>query len=327
MANLECKLTREHRDSILNSNNVLGVISFGSKFEESNEHRLVEIDCPVIGSSGYNEVWQTDSEISSERIGDIGVSRTARWLFLSTRVEVSSIERLEESTFRVWCDLLDTMYRLRYTHLVRAWNHIPYINCGKGDEEGYRRFNVGRFRAFKSRVSNANPYPASTGIGYPRTELIVYLLASKESVEYFDNPMQISAWKYPKLYGPKPPSFSRASVISGKNEIDVFVSGTASIVGHKSIYKNDFDGQFTQTLNNIDCLLENTSAVLHLDDIPSPRVIRTYLRSPIHAPKVEDKIRSTYTDAEYILLLSNICRKDLEIEIECFVKATPNLAV
>src|SRR6185312_12015184 len=61
------------------------------------------------------------------------------------------------------------------------------------------------------------PLSAATAIGHhgPEGLLQVYALCAAQPGQALENPRQVSAWKYPRRYGPTAPSFARAMRLPG----------------------------------------------------------------------------------------------------------------
>jgi chorismate lyase/3-hydroxybenzoate synthase len=94
-----------------------------------------------------------------------------------------------------------------------------------------------------------------------------------------------------------------------------FLSGTASIRGHKTMFVGDLQLQLNCTLENIDEIL--SEALNHTNRrIPKEKIKwRVYLRDP----DTQNEIQSTILNklgAQIEYLTADICRADLLIEIE-----------
>jgi enamine deaminase RidA (YjgF/YER057c/UK114 family) len=70
-----------------------------------------------------------------------------------------------------------------------------------------------------------------------------------------ENPRQTSAYHYPPKFGKHSPTFSRACISDDSQQANLFISGTASIVGHETVHAGDAAAQTRETLANIDALL------------------------------------------------------------------------
>jgi chorismate lyase/3-hydroxybenzoate synthase len=204
--------------------------------------------------------------------------------------------------------------------LWRTWNFLAEINEGQGDEERYRQFCLGRARAFAAAQDHPSTttYPAASAVGKkggPHS-LEVCWIAGREAGSTVENPRQVSAYDYPRQYGPAAPKFSRAMVVPGPVHL---ISGTASIVGHASRHEQDLDAQMRETLTNLDALLTRTrpdgrpqSARLDRNSL-----VKAYVRHRGDAAAVEHTLRQRLGDAVPILILAaDICRSELLVEIE-----------
>jgi len=134
-------------------------------------------------------------------------------------------------------------------HWWRIWNYLGGITQGEGDAERYRQFTRGRHQAWGLDAA-PRPLPAATAIGC-EAGLHVIALAGTQPAETIENPRQLSAWRYPRAYGEKPPSFTRASLVRQGDAGLLFVSGTASIVGHESLHAGDATAQWEEARRNL----------------------------------------------------------------------------
>ncbi len=207
-------------------------------------------------------------------------------------------------------------------HLCRIWNYIPAINETPQGLENYRAFCLGRAQAFEDRFSPANApqhMPASSAVGCAGEDLILYFVATTNPLTHFENPTQIPAWQYPAEYGPRPPSFARATCVTSPDERRIYLAGTSSIRGHENVGTGNLLAQLDCTQDN----LRSLSKVLGLgDSFQTPeatmRYWKIYLRHPNDRAKIEpllDRALLRPTDT-IIWLQADICRAALNIEIE-----------
>jgi len=159
--------------------------------------------------------------------------------------------------------------------------------------------------------------PAATGINIRGKELVIIFLASKEKPEHIENPLQVSSYDYPTIYGKKPPAFARATKVNVNKENLVFLSGTASIRGHKTLHQGNIIKQLETTIENIDVLLDKIGVK---NKIASESL--TDIRPIIYVRKIEDleKIYSHLWQyypryANAIFVAADVCRDDLDMEI------------
>ena len=87
-----------------------------------------------------------------------------------------------------------------------------------------------------------------------RARLQVYWLAARTPGTPLENPRQVSAYRYPRQYGPQPPSFARA-MLPASPAMPLLLSGTAAVVGHESRHAESVAAQLDETLLNFDSLL------------------------------------------------------------------------
>lgn len=224
------------------------------------------------------------------------------------------VEAVTEAAYR---EILAISARRGYPHLLRVWNFFGAINTGPGDLECYRRFCVGRARAVPTEP--ATGYAAATAIGIPGAvpELHVSWLASEHPGVPIENPRQVSAWEYPRDYGPVSPGFSRAMLLDWNNPPLLLVSGTASVIGHESRH-DDCLAQLDEALINLDNVIARAAARLGSAATAGPAtVLRVYLRNPADATAVGTRLLDRFGPTMPIMLLhGDICRRELLVEIE-----------
>jgi len=276
---------------------------------------------PPVGESwfdsGPTRVLHPD-ECASRFSGRMGPAIT----FLSTCIEVTDLTAVRTLTFELYRELLDTMARLRVPRFVRIWNYIPDINAGTDDAECYRQFCWGRADALGDYH-----LPAATGIGSKDRWLRISALCTGVAdlpasigVEHLENVRQVSAYNYPRDYGPRSPSFARATLVSPapshtgpRPRSLLLVSGTSSIVQHQTMHPGNLPAQIAETVQNIQALFTS----LEQDCEPEPLALRFYLRDPTNLATA----RSSWTANAGHWLAPNwfqadICRADLTMEVE-----------
>ena len=75
-----------------------------------------------------------------------------------------------------------------------------------------------------------------------------------------ENPRQVSAYRYPRQYGPQAPSFARA-MLPPSQAMPLLLSGTASVVGHESKHHDCVESQLAETFANFDSLIAAARAL------------------------------------------------------------------
>lgn len=211
-------------------------------------------------------------------------------------------------------------------HLYRIWNYVPRINSVVEGLENYRRFCRGRSLAFEQHFGPDFPprLPAASGVGTPEGPLALAFVAGPAEPRHCENPQQIPAFRYPAQYGPRPPSFSRATVIPpGRAPGRIYISGTAAIRGHATVAPHDLHGQLDCTVANLRAISMAAGAGADCGGAHASRHFKVYLRHATDWPEVQAHLQRTLLRADDVVtaLRADLCRSDLLIEIE----ATLNL--
>jgi chorismate lyase / 3-hydroxybenzoate synthase len=212
--------------------------------------------------------------------------------------------------------IFQVMNREGFAYPLRFWNYMSDINGISHNLERYRQFNLGRQQAFDCIDGKTN-LPAACALGTRNGPLIVAFLAGRTPSMPIENPRQISAYEYPAQYGPRSPLFSRASVAAVADKRMLFLSGTASIVGHATVHAGNVATQTEESLRNIAAVLEELHNKTGTSLAPEDLEYVVYIRRPTDYSSVRDtlercvgkKLSASYVQAD-------ICRKDLLVEIE-----------
>jgi hypothetical protein len=203
-----------------------------------------------------------------------------------------------------------------------VWNYFADINGVDQGLERYRQFCIGRFNAFEQQGIAETQFPSACALGHQGGDLLIYALASKTPVRHFENPRQASAYHYPTQYGPRSPSFARASLLELPDQpAKIFVSGTASVVGHVTQHPDDLHLQIQVTLTNLDALLTHISSEYAADNngaVPqlSPEILKVYVRHPSDLAAIQQQITHAYPSVPAVYVAADICRSDLLLEVD-----------
>lgn len=227
---------------------------------------------------------------------------------------------LQHATTTAYQEIFDVLKETQHRHLIRVWNYLPEINRDADGDERYRHFNSARQTAFRnSGRSTVGTVPAASALGSPAgSPISIYFLASRESPMMIENPRQTSAYHYPPKFGRHSPVFSRACVLGESCGTSLFVSGTASIVGHETIHQGDVTAQTRETLANIEALLDEANRVVgssrySLDALK----LKVYVRQPSDLTAIERTLsESVNASTSIVYLQADVCREDLLVEIE-----------
>lgn len=269
------------------------------------------------GQPELEEVWVSKDKVI--RGVDEGVvwGTDDNFLFASLYLDESAQSNLEEATFTSYQKLLSLMKKFDYQHLVRMWNYVPRINQTEENLERYKHFSVGRYKAFEEAGIIDGNYSSACAVGSDGNQGVVYLLASRQPCEHFENPNQISAYKYPTEYGPRSPSFARATLATSPLTSNFFISGTASITQSESRHQGDLDKQLELTFENIQTLIDVVNSHTKFKHQPTPSILKTYIRRPEDMDIVKNAVQRHFgKEPQVIYVRGDICREDLLVEID-----------
>jgi chorismate lyase / 3-hydroxybenzoate synthase len=289
----------------------LGVVAFGS-LQGQADFRLNGTLTPAAGE-GALEIWQAADEVEDFHTGMVIGARSANYAFGAIEILEDPALSLEASMEYAYRELLLFFEQAGLPQPIRFWNYLSGITDDQDGMERYRLFNIGRQRAFQALLRQDVP-PVASCLGCKGERSVIYALAAKEPALAIENPRQVSAYAYPACYGPVSPSFSRASrhLLNGLDTL--FISGTASIVGHETRHVADFDAQMDETLKNLRLMMELTGQGAESN---GQWAVKTYLRDPGKMDKLDAALAAFLPEGSQRLhLLADICRKELLLEIE-----------
>ena len=296
-----------------NTQRRLATIEYGTSHARGTDPRQLNVGLPPLHSSGRIEIWETESILGSGWHGELGFVASPRLMLAHRLVEETDLNDLSRVTFDLYRDLLAFLRESDYPHPLRIWNVIQGIHDHAAGLERYRAFSAGRARAFDEAAFAADRIPAASAIGSNASGLLVYALASRVPGLAIENPRQTPAYRYPDRYGPRPPYFARATRATGLCGQPVFISGTASIVGHLSLHPESLPLQTAETIRNLESLLQASGCRPE----QRPQSLKVYLRHPHQASAVESALRSwAGPESALLFLCGDICRRDLDIEVE-----------
>lgn len=288
----------------------LAVLAFGRGAEDSDDPRYLRIPLPILSPATWRETWSVAAAVAAGRDGELRWSAGGGWRFVAIETDEDPLGGIEAASEHAYRLLLAHVAACPERHLLRIWNYLAAINEGDGDHERYRLFCNGRARGLAAR--GVTRYPAATAIGHhgTRGRLQVYALCAGEPGTALENPRQVSAWRYPRQYGPTAPSFARAMRLPGAG---LAISGTAAVIGHASRHHEDAVGQANEVFANLHSLLAR--AGLAAFDAHSP--LKVYVRNPADVAAITAAL-ARHLDASVprLLLQGDICRRELLVEID-----------
>lgn len=300
---------------------LLGVVAFGGDMavEPAVECPSVTIDMPVLGGEPFVEVWESDTPVLPASSAGIAAARNENVLFGC--LEADAGDDIEAATRDAYRRIFDFIDAAGYGHLLRVWNYFPRITEPEaGGMERYRRFSIGRHDAFvaRGRTIGERDVPAACAVGSRAGPLTIYFLAARRAGLAIENPRQVSAYRYPARYGPRSPTFSRALLMQERGNAPLFISGTASIVGHETLHAGDAGAQAQETINNVLAVIDRSMPEpFNSSGQPGHLYLKVYLRNADFLPLVRDRLREAFgVNAQVKYLRADICRPDLLLEVE-----------
>jgi chorismate lyase/3-hydroxybenzoate synthase len=283
----------------------------------------------ALGASGVCEVWQVAGPRIQLASGEARHSRVSfRYceellfgsLIVAEQGKVDQAGPLLRATETAYRDIFEVLNHTQHRHLIRIWNYLPDINREAGGVERYRHFNSARQMAFRnSGRATTGAVPAACALGSPAgSPICIYFLAARRPPKTIENPRQTSAYHYPPKFGRHSPIFSRACVWGEPGNSKLFVSGTASIVGHETIHHGDVIAQAQETMVNIGALLAEANRIAGSAPYSVAGLkLKVYVRRAADLPAVKATLSRTLSPATQILYLqADVCREDLLVEIE-----------
>ncbi|WP_232415402.1 MULTISPECIES: chorismate transformation enzyme, FkbO/Hyg5 family [Methylotenera] len=311
----------------------LGVIGFGTIESTNNATETLEIPtiqlpAPVLdGANIAVEIWLSHHALLQGKPLKNGQRDAIQYRLndelLFGVISVPELGSLQTATESAYCQIFALMEALDYPHIYRFWNYMADINGIShginGDLERYRQFNVGRKDAFLAYENGiGDQLPAACALGLADGPLAIAFLLGREAPIAIQNPRQINAYEYPDEYGPRTPNFSRATLLRTEQNPLLFISGTASIVGHLTLHLSNVIAQTNETLVNLEAVITEANHVLgeqifNLHDI----YFRVYIRHAADLSAVRNEMQRYIGGAiKAVFIQADICRQELLLEIE-----------
>lgn len=319
-ASLRVDYTDEPPAASLAADDTLAVFGFGSHAPHHDDPRYLRVALEPLTAAPF-ERWRGTAPIARGRDGDgpegLAWAEDGELQFGAMELDEGDND-IEVTAETIYARMLAFSRSRGYPHLLRIWNYLDGITCGDGDAERYRRFCVGRARG----IGDVDPatLPAATAIGRVdgARRLQVYWLAARMPGTPLENPRQVSAYRYPRQYGPQPPSFARAMLPSSAS-MPLLLSGTAAVVGHESRHADSVAAQLDETFINFDSLLGAAHAYrpgLPAHFGPHTR-LKVYVRDYDELAEVAALLDLRLDPlVPRLVLHAAICRRELRIEID-----------
>jgi chorismate lyase/3-hydroxybenzoate synthase len=320
---------------------VLGVVNFGETHPAvPNQHiPAIHLNAPVLaGERIACEVWLSDTannsnnnQVVNGRQGEIQYRTDSELLFgvinldelvFSQGESANGVSPLQQATESAYQQIFALIDALGYPHLYRFWNYLADINETSHGLERYRHFNVGRKQVLvnSNRIAG-NELPAACALGLSQGPLSIAFLVGKAPAIAIENPRQMKAYDYPEQYGPRTPSFSRATLLKSNEQTTLFISGTASIVGHETLHIVDIAAQTRETLANLEAVIKEANRVSKTELKLHVSFLRVYIRNEKDLAVAQAELQKYFNgEIKATFVQADICRSDLLIEIETTIQ-------
>lgn len=325
---LEWCTSHVEADLACNQSRILGGSCLGSQMPEQAPVWPVQQICTrVLGHTNQVllDAWalNTDAPISSDITDDIHWRRAGPLLYGVLAIDDSEIESAQGRTplQDAALDAYDRIFRFLNDqgapHLWKLWTYMPHINVITHGLERYRQFNIGRAEAFEAHErALVDNVPAACVLGTDGGPLTIAFIASTSPAVPIENPRQVSAFHYPGHYGPRRPLFARAAVAKLDGRPNLFISGTASIIGHETVHHGDARAQADECLNNIETLLKEVKRIEGANFGFGDLAYRIYVRCEDDLEAIQEIVQERIGSSPAVYLRADVCRADLLVEIE-----------
>ena len=313
---------------------VLGIVLHDRSPGQPNglgDYPVVCLDIPQFNGPPLAEVWTSTLPITYHQAEGIHCAMNDEVLFGALQLEERPGMPLDLVTYMGYRRLLVQIRALGCPHLLRVWNYFPHINRESNGLERYQRFCAGRHQALAEGLCDfPRTLPAGTAVGTMSGPLKIHFLAARQPGTHVENPRQVSAYEYPSVYGPRSPSFARASLRHSISGSHLLIAGTASVVGHVSVHLGDPYKQTLEIINNLNTLLTHTEQLhgITRGQWYGQALFKIYIRHPEHFATIRDILKEQLPSHTQVLYLQGeMCRSELLLEIEGILGQEKTFAV
>jgi chorismate lyase/3-hydroxybenzoate synthase len=281
---------------------------------------VVCLDLPQFNGPPLAEVWTSTLPVTYRQGEGIHCAMNDEVLFGSLQLEERPGTLLDMLTHNAYQRLLVQARALGYPHLLRLWNYFPQINRESDGLERYQRFCAGRHKALAANLSDfPRSLPAGTAVGTMSGPLQIHFLAARHAGTHIENPRQVSAYEYPRIYGPRSPSFARATLQPSISGSHLLIAGTASVVGHVSEHIGSPHKQTLEIIHNLNALIAQTERLhgIARGQWCGQALFKIYIRHPEHFAEIHGILNEQLPSHSQVLYLQGeMCRSELLLEIE-----------
>lgn len=299
---------------------VLALVTFGEARMAGDSHSpwLHTGLRPLGESMAPVQCWRTNSTVHHERAGRFAVHRAEGLAMLACSVDDDGDPAAAAES--LYLELVAAADSLGFPHLLRIWQYLPRITESLGDEDRYKAYCAGRRRALNRLHRHRDTtLPAACLLGDYSDSILMYALVAERPGVQVENPRQVSAFQYPPQYGRASPSFSRALAVAWPGDSrQLYISGTASVVGHATMH-DTVEAQARETLANLDALLAaaRDTAGIERGSLADINPMTVYVRRAQDYPTVRGILEERLPAGHPVLYLhAEVCRPGLLVEVE-----------
>lgn len=285
----------------------------------ANTKARLSVGLPVLAGERDESLFRVAKPLGFR--GGFELREAGRWIVGCASVAVEA--GLDAATRQLYENLF---VAAEGRNLCRIWHYVPRINeVGVDGLENYRAFCHGRSLAFEKKYGAGfkQRLPSASAVGTEDDCLTIVFAACATEPRHLENPRQVPAYDYPKKHGPRPPSFSRATLVPVENGLaDIFISGTAAIEGHETVAPGDTAGQVERTILNLSLISRTCGIGENLGaKLGGERHFKVYIRHQADLAAVKAALEKALFVAgdKVAYLRSDICRAELNVEIEATV--------
>lgn len=295
---------------------------FGDEPCPAMNEGMVSLQLQPLDRETLFESWWYKGEVKHSRSGLARVAECDDYTVVIVEMDPVDAAGMKAQAREAYRELILATRATKHSRMVKIWNYFGDINSGEADAEKYRQFSIGRAEIFDELGVTDEDAPTGTAVGTrDGSGMTLISIASNHAFCPAENPRQVSAFHYPRIYGPSSPKFSRGGFVTLDSHKLFLISGTAAVVGHASNFPYDTALQTDETFKNLSYLcntitsLDNGNQPFELD---AQSVLRVYLRDPADYPAAVKKIQQHFgTSHRHVAYLHGIiCRRELMVEID-----------
>ncbi len=311
-------------------------LSIRSKVDNLFSEKIIQsfiaqppLTCKIVIEAFYYDPNLWNAKFIQNDDGEAALFTRDNSQILIGNVQSNSFSGCKNNTEKAFAGLKEIFNEVIFplNSIVRKWNYLENILGFDGEKQRYQEFNDVRSVVYGTDFEQ-NGYPAATGIGMNRGGVILEFVAikSKEIKSHrVDNPEQIAAHHYSEkvLVGEAcnlktTPKFERARFLELFAKKLIFISGTASILGEKTVGVGDAVQQTEVTIDNMhrlysDEILKKISTDKLMSKFGHARV---YVKNRKDFTAIKNTFKKHFGDLPVVYIIADICRDDLLVEIE-----------